>query len=356
MPDGSYIACLVYNLFHLLPYNNYSGITIEKDNMAEFEIEDHHEVEDISSQPEIQDLMKLVTRGEKGFVRVNPSGFVYPTSFVDYLERIKKFEVRDDDIWLCTFPKSGTTWASEMVWCLMNNLDFKTSKSVNLDRRIIYFEHKALATRSELAPDTFKILAERPSPRIIKTHLPFMMLPDQIRTREKTPRIIHVYRNSRDTCVSLFHYMRIFEGYTGDFNSLSRLFLEGLSGYYSPFWEHVKSFYHSKYDNIMFLKYEDMKKDLRSNINSVSTFLGCKSYSEDEKDQFEEHLSFKNFKNSASLNKRKFVELAKQKGSAKIDEGDDFMRKGIVGDWVNHFTDELAAKFLEKEDQLNNIN
>ena len=319
--------------------------------MAEFKIEDHYEVEDISSQPEIQDLMKHVFRREKGFVRVNPQGFVYPAEIVGHLESIKKFEVRDDDIWLCTFPKCGTTWSSEMVWCLMNNLDFKTSKSVDMDQRMVYLELKALA-KSELAPDTFKLAAEQPSPRIIKTHLPFMMLPDQIRTREKTPKIVHVSRNSRDTCVSLFHHMRLLEGYTGDFNSLSRLFLEGLSGYYSPFWKHVKSFYRSKYDNIIFLKYEDMKKDLRSNINSVSTFLGCKSYTEDEKDQLEEHLSFKNFKNSAALNKSQFVERAKQMGSPNIDEGSNFVRKGIVGDWVNYFTDELAAKFLEKDDQL----
>ena len=319
--------------------------------MAEFKIEDHYEVEDISSQPEIQDLMKHVFRREKGFVRVNPQGFVYPAEIVEHLESIKKFEVRDDDIWLCTFPKCGTTWSSEMVWCLMNNLDFKTSKSVDMDQRMVYLELKALA-KSELAPDTFKLAAEQPSPRIIKTHLPFMMLPDQIRTREKTPKIVHVSRNSRDTCVSLFHHMRLLEGYTGDFNSLSRLFLEGLSGYYSPFWKHVKSFYRSKYDNIIFLKYEDMKKDLRSNINSVSTFLGCKSYTEDEKDQLEEHLSFKNFKNSAALNKSQFVERAKQMGSPNIDEGSNFVRKGIVGDWVNYFTDELAAKFLEKDDQL----
>ena len=319
--------------------------------MTKFELEDHYDVEDISSLPDVQDLMRYSFGRESGFVRVNPPGFVYPAGTVDYLDTIRKFEVRDDDIWICTFPKCGTTWTQEMVWCLMNNLDYETSKSVDLDQRMVFLEAKAIS-KADVCRDTFKLAAEQPSPRIIKTHLPFMMLPDQIRTGEKTPKIIHVFRNSRDTCVSLYYHWRLLEGFTGDFDLWSRLFLDGLSGYYSPFWKHMESYYQSKYDNIIFLKYEEMKKDLRSSINSVSAFLGCKSYTEDEKNRLEEHLSVKNFKNSASLNKSNLVQISKDIGSPIADGENNFVRKGIVGDWVNYFTDEMAAKFVEKDDLL----
>ena len=73
--------------------------------MTDFEIEDSYDVEDVSSLPDVQELIKHSFRHERGFVRVNPPGIIYPTETVDYLDTIRKFEVRDDDIWICTFPK-----------------------------------------------------------------------------------------------------------------------------------------------------------------------------------------------------------------------------------------------------------
>ena len=34
----------------------------------------------------------------------------------------------------------GTTWTEEMVWCLMNKLDYDTAKKQTLDERIPYVE------------------------------------------------------------------------------------------------------------------------------------------------------------------------------------------------------------------------
>ena len=320
----------------------------------QFEIEDKYEVEDISSHPSVQKLIQHSVGFENGFIRVNPPGFVYLSETEKYLDRLRKFEVREDDIWICTFPKCGTTWTQEMVWCLMNNLDFKTSKTVDLDERMIFFEQISIEKEAsaENFPDTILLAAEQQSPRIIKTHLPFTMLPDQIRTRQKTPKIINVSRNSRDVCVSLYHHWKLLEGFSGGFDMWSQMFLEGYSGYYSPFWKHMESYYQSKYENIIFLKYEDMKEDLNSKINVVSKFIGFKTYSEEEKTQLEQHLSVKNFKSCATLNKAKLIEHMENIGSSKPEGSVGFVRKGIVGDWVNYFSDDMAAKFAEKDVEL----
>ena len=98
-----------------------------------------------------------------------------------------------------------------------------------------------------------------------------------------------------------------------------------------------------------------MKKDLRSNINLLSAFVECISYTENEKDRFEEHLSVKNFQSSTSLNKTSLVQLLRHIGTPVIDEGGSFIRKGIVGDWVNYFTDEMAAKFVKKDEKLKQL-
>ena len=35
----------------------------------------------------------------------------------------------------------GTTWTQEMVWCIMNKLDFKAAKESILEKRVPYFEY-----------------------------------------------------------------------------------------------------------------------------------------------------------------------------------------------------------------------
>ena len=35
----------------------------------------------------------------------------------------------------------GTTWTQEMVWCIMNNLDFKAASETNLEMRVPFFEY-----------------------------------------------------------------------------------------------------------------------------------------------------------------------------------------------------------------------
>ena len=320
----------------------------------QFQIEEKHEIIDITSNPWIQKLMNHSTGYKNGFIRVNPAGYVFNTETQKYLQRLRKFEVRNDDIWICTFPKCGTTWTQEMVWCLMNNLDFETSKTVDLDDRMIFIEHSSILddTSKGRILDTIEQAADMPSPRIIKTHLPFDLLPDQIRTRKKTPMIIHVFRNSRDVCVSQYHHWKIFKGFNGNFDLWSQIFLKGYGGYYSPYWKHVKSYYTSQYRNTMFLIYEDMKRDIKKSISALCTFLGCKQYSEEEKALLEQHLSFQNFQQTPALNKQRAVKLFDEIGWSNQDEGNAFVRKGIVGDWMNYFSDDMSRQFQRKDAEL----
>ena len=100
---------------------------------------------------------------QEGFVRILPYDQMLPRCFLKYQKKIKDFEIRSDDIWVCSYPKCGnvflkenlityqifipiakidlgTTWTQEMVWCIMNNYDYETAASTTLDERIPYFE------------------------------------------------------------------------------------------------------------------------------------------------------------------------------------------------------------------------
>ena len=37
-----------------------------------------------------------------------------------YAERVKKMEIFEDDIWVVTFPKCGTTWTQELIWLALS--------------------------------------------------------------------------------------------------------------------------------------------------------------------------------------------------------------------------------------------
>lgn len=77
-----------------------------------------------------------------------------------------------------------------------------------------------------------------PSPRFIKTHLPFNLLPKQLRDGEKKPKIVYVARNPKDTCISFYHHSVLVEGFNGTFEEFYTLFLaeSGIINKFSNFY------------------------------------------------------------------------------------------------------------------------
>jgi hypothetical protein len=59
------------------------------------------------------------------------------------------------------------------------------------------------------------IVRELSCPRVIQTHLPWSLLPAQIRDGAKHPKIIYVARNPKDVSVSFYHHRVLIEGYRG---------------------------------------------------------------------------------------------------------------------------------------------
>lgn len=62
---------------------------------------------------------------------------------IDFKLRFKEFyefNVKDDDVYVVTFPKCGTTWMQEATWLLVNNLDFEQAKTIDLKQRSVFME------------------------------------------------------------------------------------------------------------------------------------------------------------------------------------------------------------------------
>lgn len=63
-----------------------------------------------------------------------------PLNYEHVAQRIKDFSVRDDDVWILSFPKTGTTVTCEMISVLINGLESKTLRDTDLLYRIPFLE------------------------------------------------------------------------------------------------------------------------------------------------------------------------------------------------------------------------
>jgi hypothetical protein len=74
------------------------------------------------------------------YVQVGPEKWLLPDKFKFYADEIYNFEARSDDVYICTYPRSGTTWTQEMIWLICNDLDYETAKRITLNERFPFFE------------------------------------------------------------------------------------------------------------------------------------------------------------------------------------------------------------------------
>ena len=88
----------------------------------------------------------------------------------------------------------------------------------------------------------------------------------------------------------------------------------------------------------MFLKYEDLHNDSSGSVQAIAQFMG---YSLDDAtiDKIVKLSRFESMKNDplATLDslERKFP---------LVPNSTPFIRKGVIGDWKNHFSDEQSAR------------
>ena len=89
-------------------------------------------------------------------------------------------------------------------------------------------------------------------------------------------------------------------------------------------------------DNILILSFEQMKKDPKATVNTIADYLGYR-LSEDIIQKIVEQTKFDAMKLNPTANNGWMAEYHTEGATP-------FMRKGVVGDWRNYFTDEQSVK------------
>ncbi|XP_049816285.1 luciferin sulfotransferase-like [Schistocerca nitens] len=270
---------------------------------------------------------------EKGSVRVYPSGCILQKHFKQYAMEIKKFKVYPDDIWVISYPKSGTTWTQEMVWLIENNLDFVTARRTLQRDRFPFFEVKCALLRDQKTLHPLQMIDCLKRPRFIKSHLPVDLLPAQLWTVK--PKIIYVVRNPKDVAISYYYHHRLMHGYRGNIKTFVEIFLSGNVAY-GPYWRHVLDFWKLRDEpNVLINSFEDMKKDICSVINKMTCFLG-RTLNEDQVTALAQYLSFESMKKNSSVNFH---------NTGPDNEVIDFIRKGEVGQAHDELEPDLIERF-----------
>lgn len=253
------------------------------------------------------------------------------------IEEIKKMEMKEDDIWVCSFPRSGTTLTQELVY-LVETLDFDTAKSVQLDERFPIID--VLDERFPYYKGV-KFVEQMPSPRMVKTHLQYDFLPDELQNGKG--RIIYVARNPKDVVMSYYHLAlwldEVSREETKNWNAFVQAFIDG-KGLHCPWPRHVLKYWEKRNDvKLLFLKYEDMIKDKHTAVRQIADFLG-RTLTDDDVAKICEHCSVDNMRQNDKVNMSYWREIKHINDKAP----GRFINQGKAGVWKDKLTVEEAGK------------
>ncbi|XP_068616394.1 sulfotransferase family 2, cytosolic sulfotransferase 3 [Brachionichthys hirsutus] len=264
-------------------------------------------------------------------------GLLFPkeTHSTESLHFAQEFKFKDEDVVAVTYPKSGTVWMQEILPLVLNGGDLTPIQTIPNWDRVPWLEEKRLAL----------VVDNLASPRALVSHFPYHLMPPSFHASKA--KVIYVMRNPKDVLVSsyYFHQMASFLHDPGSFDEFMASFLEG-KVLFGKWTDHVKSWKNTELgDRIMYITYEDMVQDLPAALRRMSDFLG-RNLSEEVIQKIAEHCSFKAMQDNNMSN---FKLVPKELLDS---DKSPFLRKGIVGDWKNHFTSEQLPTFtsvLRKE-------
>ncbi|KAG9133523.1 hypothetical protein Leryth_019445 [Lithospermum erythrorhizon] len=242
---------------------------------------------------EDDDFKKLITSlpREKGWRLPDIyqfQGFWYHSLMLNcFFESQKHFEAQDSDIVLATFPKCGTTWLKALVFTIVNR----------------------------------------------KKHSPFSQ-EHPLLTRTRKTMFISVLSPMQK---SRFNY---YEGISSIEEGVD-MFCKGMIPC-GPIWNHVLDYWKASLDSpdkIFFVTYEELQSEPVSMLRCMADFLGY-SFSAEEEDSgmVDAIVKLCSFEKLSNLK----VNVDGKPGYGH--EYKHYFRKGGVGDWKNHLTNEMVER------------
>jgi hypothetical protein len=171
-----------------------------------------------------------------------------------------EYDGSPDDIFIVTYPKSGTTWLQMIVYQLATDgaMDF-----AHIDQVSPFLEISMIPRRR-------KISDLRTTPRVVKSHLSYGEIP-------KGPgRYICGVRSGLDVAVSYYYHARNYAA-GPEQGSLGEFFGRFMAGRvpYGSWFEHVAGWLRNRNRlNVLVVTYDELSADLEGQVKRIADFCG----------------------------------------------------------------------------------
>ncbi|ELT93527.1 hypothetical protein CAPTEDRAFT_171350 [Capitella teleta] len=254
------------------------------------------------------------------------------------IDMMKEWTVRRSDVLIATPPKSGTTWMGE----ILRQMRAYHPESVGPDTSML-LSYVELNVPTPDTPTALEIQDQLISPRFIKTHLPYEFMKEAV--EREGLKVVVVLREPKDTLTSYYyHYCNLFS-FPGDFHQFFELVRQDrlLGG---NIFKMSRDWWQARHlPNVLVVKYEELKKDAAHVVRRIGEFLEIPLDAE----------AVNKIVQQCDMNTMKKTLLSMNPGDPKLVKiAEKFFRKGIVGDWKNHmtqdevdFVDECVRKYYD---------
>jgi len=270
--------------------------------------------------------------------------------FLDSAVAFRDLRLLSDDVVLSSYPKTGTTWMHNILYCLLR-MDESGKFMHNLE--------DDLASNTQIYPDAvplvrpdkpkirfgfgnFHSLCQQPSPRLFSTHMRDGLLPTSLKD---AGRLVYMMRNAKDTLTSLHFFLKevaarvpkehpklvaqedwLGDGSTtGSYHRFNAWPEEQNTWWCGSYYGHVlgmDGLVRSLGQRATVVYYERLQEDLNRELHRLGQFLGV------------------------PISEAKIAAIAqrvsKKSMAARLEDSGKslLLRKGVVGDYAQHLTPE----------------
>ena len=249
------------------------------------------------------------------------NGLVLP-KFIkqEVLDKLKDLSLRDDDVWIVTYPKAGTTWTQYIVHLIHNGGKDDGKKISDAAPWIETGGNRDISFSAE----------DMTPPRAFKSHMPYERMPCGL--PNSTPcKYIYVARNPKDLATSFYHHYRAYHAPDIEWKKFLEYFFVGKVEF-GDYFDHLLSWWaHRDDDNVLFITFEDLKRDPVTIITQIAMFMGYSHLTQEVIKVIAEKTTFDKMQSNNTMN---------YSWSNRASHAPPFLRKGAIGDWKTHFSAE----------------
>jgi hypothetical protein len=225
--------------------------------------------------------------------------------------RGRSITVRDDDVFLVSYPRSGNTWLRFLVGNLVSRNEPTTF--ANIEERV-----------PDIYRNTDRRLARMSSPRILKSHEYF---------DPRYKKVVYVVRDPRDVAVSYYFYLMNSGQIPADhpMDLFVQDYVSGKLDAFGSWGEHVGSWLGARRpgEDTLLVRYEDLICQINLEVKRLAAFLGLR-VTEATLEQAISESSFQTMRRLEAEQAHMWETTAQTSGSIP------FVREGKIGAGKSH--------------------